>query len=153
LGRPFREAENQVGGDVLKGVLSESLWSESFGRDPGIVGRTIRLRGASYTVIGVMPGLCRYPDRTKVWVPLQARYAGYKDDWWKQRDVRIHTVLARLRPDASLEQARGDLRNVADALARIYPVTNGGMRVRLVPLREAEVGTLRPYLVLLAALG
>jgi putative ABC transport system permease protein len=149
LGRTFTEAENQVGGDVFKAVLSESLWSESFGRDPRVVGRTIRLRGATYTVIGVMPGFCRYPDRTEVWVPLQARYAGYKDDWWKQRDVRIHTVLGRLRPEASLEEARANLQNVADALGRIYPATNSGVRVSLVPLREAEIGTLRPYLVLL----
>jgi putative ABC transport system permease protein len=98
LGRTFTDDENRVGGDVLKAVLSHSLWQETFGGDPHILGRAIRLRGASYTVVGVMPQHFQYPDRTEVWVPLQARYAGYAEDWWKRRDMRIHSVLARLNP-------------------------------------------------------
>ena len=53
-----------------------------------IMGRVIRLRGASYTVIGVAPPGFRFPERSDIWVPLQARYAGYKAEFWKGRDFR-----------------------------------------------------------------
>jgi putative ABC transport system permease protein len=149
LGRTFTEEENRVGGDVLKAVLSHSLWQETFGADPQILGRTIRLRGASYSVIGVMPAGFQYPDRTEVWVPLQSRYAGYADDWWKHRDVRIHAVLGRLKPGMGAENAQADLQSVADGLARQFPTTNDGVQIRLTSLREMESGKLRPYVLLL----
>jgi hypothetical protein len=51
LGRDFSPAEDQPGGDVFKAVLSHSLWQALFGADPNAIGRTIRLRGASYEVV------------------------------------------------------------------------------------------------------
>jgi putative ABC transport system permease protein len=149
LGRTFRDEENQPGGDVFKAVLSHALWQETFGADPRILGRVIRLRGASYTVIGVLPAHVQYPDRTEVWVPLHARYAGYADEWWKRRDIRIHSVLARLKQGIGLAQGRSNLQSVADALGGLYPATNDGIQIRLTTLRDAEAGQLRPYLVLL----
>jgi putative ABC transport system permease protein len=148
FGRTFTEEENQSGGDVYKAVLSESLWQQTFGGDPHILGRTIQLRGATYTVVGVMPEFCRYPDRTDVWVPLQARYAGYKDQWWRRREIRIHNVLGRLKPRVSAAQGQANLQSVADGLGRIYPVTNDGVQIHITPLREVETGKLRPFLVL-----
>jgi len=149
LGRTFTEEENRAGGDVFKAVLSYALWQETFGGDLQILGRTIRLRGASYAIVGVMPPHFQYPDRTEIWVPLQARYAGYLDDWWKQRNTRIHAVLGRLKPGIGIEQARADLQSVADRLAAQFPTTNEGIQIRLTSLREMESGMLRPYVLLL----
>jgi putative ABC transport system permease protein len=143
LGRTFTEAENQFDGDVYEVVLGESHWHQTFGGDPHILGRTIQLLGASYTIIDVMPAFCRYPDQTDVWVPLQARYAGYKDQWWRRREIRIHSVLGRRRPQISISQAQSNLHNIADGLGRIYPPTNDGVQINVTPLREVETGKLR----------
>lgn len=149
LGRGFEPEEDQIGGDVLKAVLSYGLWQSSFGGARDAMGRTIQLRGATYTIIGVMPPGFRFPERSDIWVPLQARYAGYKADFWKARDFRVHTALARLRDGVSLEQGRAEIGALGAQLAKEFPKTNEGVQLRLTPLREAEVGNIRPYLFLL----
>jgi putative ABC transport system permease protein len=60
-------------------------------------------------------------------------------------------VLGRLRKGASVENAQADMNAVASRLAREFPTTNANVRIRLVSLRDSEVGSIRPYLVLLLA--
>ncbi|MBL8211847.1 MAG: ABC transporter permease [Bryobacterales bacterium] len=151
VGQLYRAQDDVLGGGVHKVVLSHAMWQDLFGASPHALGQTLRLRGQSYQVIGVMPPGFQYPDRTELWVPLMARYAGYADDFWKRRDMRLHAVLAKLKPGVSMEQAASDLGTVAQRLARQYPETNRGIETRLVNLREAETGQLRPYLFLVAA--
>ncbi|MBL0156238.1 MAG: ABC transporter permease [Bryobacterales bacterium] len=67
LGRTFTDAEDREGGDVRQLVLSHGLWQSYFGGDRRVLGKTVRLRGDTYTVIGVMPPGFRYPDRADVW--------------------------------------------------------------------------------------
>jgi predicted permease len=107
------------------------------------------LRGATYTIIGVMPPGFRFPERSDIWVPLQARYAGYKAEFWKGRDFRPHTAVARLKSGVTMAQAQGEMNTLAAQLEREFPATNQGMQLRLTPLRDAEVGNVRPYLWLL----
>jgi predicted permease len=149
IGRVFKPEEDIVGGDVLKAVLSHGMWQATFGGAPDVVGRVMRLRGASYTIIGVMPPGFRFPERSDIWVPLQARYAGYQAEFWKSRDFRPHTAVARLKPGVTLAQARGEMNAMASQLEREFPATNRGLQWRLTPLRDAEVGNVRPYLRLL----
>jgi putative ABC transport system permease protein len=151
VGRVFTPDEDRVGGPVNQVVLSFGLWQTRFGGRPDVLGQTIKLRGDSFTVIGVMPPGFRFPERTEVWVPLMSRYASYPTPWWKDRNVRIHSVLGRLRKEVTLENAQTDMSTVASQLARDFPDTNKTMGVRLVSLRDAEVGSIRPYLVLLLA--
>ena len=149
LGRSFQPAEDQIGGDVLKALLSYGLWQSSFGGARDVLGRTVQLRGATYTIVGVMPPGFRFPERSDIWVPLQARYAGYKADFWKARDFRPHTAIARIKDGVTLEQARAEIAALGAKLAIEFPNTNDGVQLRLRPLREAEVGNIRPYLLLL----
>jgi len=149
LGRGFQPEEDQIGGDVLKAVLSYGLWQTSFGGARDVLGRTVQLRGATYTIVGVMPPGFRFPERSDIWVPLQARYAGYKADFWKARDFRAHTALARIKDGVAPEQAQSEISALGAQLAREFPNTNEGVQLRLKPLREAEVGNIRPYLLLL----
>lgn len=106
LGRGFTAAEDQIGGDVLKAVLSYGLWQATFGGDGKVIGRTVTLRGATYEIVGVMPPGFRFPERSDIWVPLQARYAGYKAEFWKARDFRPHNAVARLKDSVTFDQAR-----------------------------------------------
>jgi putative ABC transport system permease protein len=69
----------------------------------------------------------------------------------KRRDARIYSVIARLKPGVSIQQAQADLVSIAEGLAREYPKDNQYVRPRVVPLRDAEVGNIRPYLLLLLA--
>ena len=149
IGRNFKPEEDIIGGDVLKAVLSYGLWQTTFGGDRNVVGRVIRLRGATYTIIGVAPPDFRFPERSDIWVPLQARYAGYKAEFWKGRDFRPHTAVARLKDGVTLAQAQSEMNMLAGRLEREFPTTNQGVELRLTPLRDAEVGNVRPYLLLL----
>jgi putative ABC transport system permease protein len=149
VGRGFKPEEDIVGGDVLKAVLSYGLWQTTFGGDRDVVGRVIRLRGATYTVIGVMPPGFGFPERSDIWVPLQARYAGYAGEFWKRRDFRMQTAIARLASGMTLAQAQSEMDTLAAQLEREFPATNQGLQLRLTPLRDAEVGNVRPYLWLL----
>jgi len=151
LGRGFAPEEDQFNGDVKKAVLSHALWSEMFHGDPGVVGKTIEARGDRYTVIGVMPPGFRFPKQTDLWIPLMARYAGYREPYWRKRDFRVHDVVARLRPGVTIRQAQAEAQATANALAQQFPETNRGTEVRLTPLRDSEVGRVAPYLGLLFA--
>jgi putative ABC transport system permease protein len=151
LGRVFTPAEDVIGGPVNQVVLSHALWESRFGRRPEVLGETIRLRGDTYTVVGVMPAGFRFPDRTDVWVPLMSRYASYPVPWWKDRNFRIHSVLGRLRAGVPIETAQAEMDTVAEGLARDFPTTNHDVAIRLVALRDAETGSIRPYLMMLVA--
>lgn len=150
LGRAFTAAEDVYGGDVKKAILSHGLWKRIYGGDPGVIGRTIVARGDQYSVIGVMPEGFGFPEKTDIWTPLMARYSGYRDNaFWKQRDGRLHAVIARLSAGSTIEQATAEMNAIAQELGRQYPNTNAGVDIRLTPLREAETGKIRPYLVML----
>jgi putative ABC transport system permease protein len=149
IGRVFKPEEDIVGGDTLKAVLSYGLWQTTFGGDRNVLGSVTRLRGATYTIVGVLPPGFRFPERSDIWVPLQARYAGYKAEFWKGRDFRPHTAVARLKSGVTMAQAQSEMDMLAGRLEREFPTTNQGMQLRLTPLRDAEVGNVRPYLWLL----
>src|SRR5262249_5688578 len=127
VGRQFTPEEDQPGGDVKKAVLSYGLWQSTFGADREIVGRAIKLRGDTYTVIGVMPPGFRFPEKSDLWVPIHSRYASFRSDWWKARDVRGHTVIARLKSGVTLEQAQTEMNAVAARLQQEFPNTNAGV--------------------------
>lgn len=151
LGRTFLEQEDQPGGDVHKALLGYDLWRSRYGGDPGIVGRRIRSAITDYTVIGVMPRGYGYPRRTALWVPVQSFLQHSNKDWIKLRGSRMYPAIGRLRPGVTLAQAQADLDAVSARLAREYPITNRDFRLGLQELRDAETGTVRPYLWLLFA--
>ena len=123
LGRPFTPEEDVPGGARVA-VLSEKLWRQSFGADPGILGRSLRLNGEAFTVVGVAPEGFR--DTLAglsigVWVPI-ATSAAPAD--LQQRGHRDLLVLGRLRPGAKIADAEAQLHTLATQLQRSYPDTN-----------------------------
>lgn len=148
LGRTFSESENEIGRDNVV-VLSHALWSRRFDADPSIVGRVIRLNGVPMTIVGVMKPDFRYPGREiELWVPLTVPAEEYL-----QRTAGSYSVIARLKPGITLDQARSDLHRVSASLARQYK-ENERIEVGLAPLRDDMVGGVRrPLFVLLGAVG
>jgi putative ABC transport system permease protein len=130
-------------------VISHGLWTRKFGRDPNIVGRTMTLDGApGYTIYGVMPPEFNFPSHSDLF-----RSSGISANplSYQRRDMRDRVVLARLRPEVSVQQARTIIDGLADRLAQEFPATNAGVRFRVTPILEMYTAQARPYVLLLFA--
>ncbi|MBZ5725376.1 MAG: ABC transporter permease [Acidobacteriia bacterium] len=134
---------------VPAAVLSHSLWERRFAGDPGAIGRSLRIDGREYAIRGVMPPDFRFPTReTAVWTTMPFDPARFS------RQAHFLGVVGRLKPGASLAQARAELQVVAAGMAREYPASNRGWGVTAVPLQEQVVATARTsLLVFLGAVG
>jgi predicted permease len=110
LGRQFREDEDRAGGQNVV-ILSDAIWKRRYASDGGVIGLTTMIDGQPYTVIGVMPPRFQFPEVAQIWIPLApTAYQALR----RQRNL---TVFARLKPGASMEQARTDLGGVTSQLA------------------------------------
>src|ERR671910_181602 len=141
-------------GDSAVAVLSHALWQRRFGGDPRVVGRTIRLTGPPYTVIGVMPRGFAFPSGAfQLWTSLGAAMTQAPGQA-ENRALRIFQAVGRLRPGIETAQAQAELSALASRLQRRHPDTNAGATFELVSLRERQVGEVRTaLLVALAAVG
>jgi putative ABC transport system permease protein len=144
-GRAFLPQEDAPGGERVV-ILSHALWQQSFGGDPQMVGRQIKVDGQPHTVVGIMPPGFRFPqDDIALWLP-------YALDPRSSRGDHFLRVLGRLGPSATLAQARAELETIAVRLEQASPDTNKGWRVFMLPLHEAiSEGMQRPLYVLLGA--
>jgi putative ABC transport system permease protein len=148
LGRTFHADEHVAGRDRVV-ILSHAFWRTRFGGDPSVVGRTITLDNESCVVVGVMPPHVDYPSRKQIWIP--------KVFGESERRARMQTyyqVIARLKPGATIEQARAELSDIADRLATALPRTNKDVGIVLDPVFTRVTGSVRPILLLiLGAVG
>jgi putative ABC transport system permease protein len=152
VGRALLPADDTPGQQQVV-VLSYGLWQRRFSADPQLVGKTLTLNGASYTVVGVLPPQFFFPIKeAELAIPL----APEADPWRGVRtSVNFLRALARLKPGVTREQAEADLTAVAQRLRQQYPVANARkLGVTLSPLHEEVVGNFRLALwVLLGAVG
>lgn len=147
LGRTFTNEET-LPGRFRVAVLSHSMWQNRFGSDPNVLGRTIQLNGAAYTIIGVMPAGFSYPNRAELWRPLPIDPA--------KLDPGPHylNVVGRLKPGVTLAQAQADMSTIATRLSQQYKEKNAGHGVKLESLTNVIVGDIGLALyVLLGAVG
>ena len=149
-GRTIAESD----GDSATVVLSHALWQRRFGGDPRVIGRTIRLTGLPYTVIGVMPRGFAFPSAVfQLWTSLGAAMTQAPGQA-QNRALRIFHAVGRLRPGVATARAQAELAALASRLQRLHPETNAGVSFELVSLRERQVGDIRTaLLVALAAVG
>jgi predicted permease len=130
LGRGFREDEDQVPGRNPVVVLGPDFWRHEFAGDPSVLGRTILLNGAKFTVIGVapdrFPGMLTFGD-PDFYMPLAMApvfTTNLQKNFFEDRDDRELSVKARLKPGATLEQARNELAVIAKNFESEYPQVN-----------------------------
>jgi putative ABC transport system permease protein len=146
LGRVFRTDEEVAGADRVV-ILSHALWRNRFGGSPGVVGSSVTLDGAPYTVVGVMPVSFRFPDRNaELWLPM----AFAPGDVLDTRGNYFLNVVGRLLPGLSLARARSDLDGIVARIAREDPEASV-RAVEVGSLHEEVVGDSRPALLLLLA--
>jgi putative ABC transport system permease protein len=131
-GRWFTVDEQRLGQHRVA-VLSNRLWRTRFGADSGIVGRQLTLNGFSYSIVGVASADLSVPSEPDLWVPQVV------DQTTARRGNRYLTVLGRLRPGFTRDQAQAELAAIADGLAREFPDSNRDFRVGVVPFAESLV--------------
>ena len=150
LGRLF-VAGSDLGKAVPEVVLSYALWQRRFEGNPGLLGKSVKLDGEPYTVVGVMPPHFKFmrfwATNAEFCVPI-----GLDKERAYDRSGASLRVLARLRPHVTLAQARTEMAAVTARLEREYPGSNGDVVVT--PLREQVVGKIEtPLLLLFGAVG
>jgi predicted permease len=169
LGRTFRPEEDRTPGTHPVVILSHGSWQRRLGGDPDVVGKTLKLSGLDYTVVGVapsdftgsVPGL-----QPEFWVPTmmveQLSVTGVQGrsgtstgpTRFERRGSRWLFVKGRLAPDRTIEEARAQVETLMARLEMEYPDTNEKVKAALLPARDVRIhpmvdGILTPAAALL----
>jgi predicted permease len=160
-GRLF-EPDEDLPGQPSTAILSYATWTRRYGRDPSMLGRTIRLNDQPFQIVGVLGPRFSLPrevlptlgvaDDGDVFLPLPLPAAARTD-----RGHEDYNVLGNLRPGVTLGAARAEMDGLTAGLRRDYPDVyppNGGLTFTVVPLLDQVVGdTRRPLWILFGAVG
>ncbi len=141
VGRTFLPNEDRPGSPRLV-VQGYSLWMDRYGSNPDIVGQSIVLNGLSTTVIGVMPAHFLPRGDQQLWTNLVIKPPSRRGPYYL-------TGEARLKPGATIAQARAELATLARRIEAQNPLSNSHMAFQVTPLEEAIVGNVRPALLVL----
>src|SRR6202050_4827796 len=128
LGRTFLPDDDHPGAAPVV-ILGGGFWKSKFGSSLEIVGKSIILNGTSYTIVGVIPaGFTFYGNDRDVYTPI----GQWDDPSFRDRriDMSAHAV-GRLKPDATLPQAKADMDAVAQNLAAAYPEADKDVAIAL----------------------
>ena len=143
LGRNFSAAEDQHGGPRVV-IVGYDFWQRNLGGREDVLGNTIKLDDASYTIVGVMPKTFRHPYRAEIWLPIALDFAATG-----QRNHYMYGA-ARLRPGITIAQADAAVRRMCAAINQAAPDPGNAPRGYLIPLRDSFIMDLRPKLLIIA---
>ena len=149
IGRTFLPEEEQRGKDQ-EIILSLRLWERRFASDPNVLGRTVKVYGKAYTVVGVMAKGFDYPKPAEAWVPLSFDVKSRA-----VRDQRQLWVLARLKQGVTFTQASAEMHTITARQAQAFPDVYNGWNLHAMPLSAFATGDLtRQFMfLLLGAVG
>jgi putative ABC transport system permease protein len=149
MGRVFLPEEEQQGKEQ-EIILSYGLWERRFASDSKILGKTVKVDGKSYTVVGVMDKGFNFPQPAEAWMPMALDLKQQS-----QRDARFVWVLGRLKPGVTVAQAAAEMSTITQRQANTYPDDYKGWQLRVMPIREYATSDLtRQYtLLLMGAVG
>ena len=131
-GRGFLAEEGTPGRDRVA-VISHALWTRKYASDPRLIGRTIRLDGEPYTVVGIAPPRFDFPMGAEVWAALSFTPEQLQNRW------RTYRVVGRLRDGRTAADLQAELATIARRQAEAFPDTNRGWTVNVMPLAKAVV--------------
>ncbi|MDB6127065.1 MAG: macB 17, partial [Verrucomicrobia bacterium] len=117
LGRDFLPEDDQPG--VAKNIiLSDAVWKRDFGGSASVIGQAVRVNGRAGTVIGVMPPKFSFPGNEQLWLPVNTEFpAKPRSD----RNINSVSIIGRLKPNVSIEQANAEMMTLAQRFAKAYP--------------------------------
>ncbi len=143
-GRFFVASEDVPGNDTAV-VITDGLWRRKFGAREDIVGQPVRIDRRTLTIVGVTPAGFTHPylgdntDPIEIWTTIAVDAATDS----APRNGRAYTGIARLKPDVTVEQASARVSAVAKRLGQVYPDTNVGRKMSVVPLHARITGNVR----------
>src|SRR4030095_10632607 len=154
LGRVFTRDEDKPGAASVI-VISYSLWQRRYGADPNIIGREVDLGGKT-TVIGVLPAGFEFPisdENQDYWEPIMSA-AFLTQQARESRDDRFLTVVGRMKPGVTVEQAKADLDLLSRQIEQQFPKSNTNIVFNAVSMHEDITRDYRPaLLVMFGAVG
>jgi predicted permease len=149
LGRDFSPQEDERGGAHAV-IISDRLWRTRFSRSSQVLGDSVTLDGMDYAVVGVLPPEFRFWTAADVYTPLGQGDPMILD----ARGSHGIGAIARLEPNATISQARGEMSTIQNRLDELYPDANRDLGTDVMPLKQEMVGDLRgTLLMLLGAVG
>lgn len=161
LGRLLRESDG-LGATNAVVVLTDGFWRSFYGGDADVLGKTLRLNGVSYEVVGVMEPGVKLPDeleaqgvaRIDIWVPLKL------DPAERPQNSHVFNAITRLDPGATLAGAQTELAQLTTRLPDVLPeaytrnfMTKTGFTTRVTPLRDDIMGGMDRVLWILFGAG
>ncbi|KAA6457575.1 ABC transporter permease [Acidobacteria bacterium AB60] len=156
LGRLFVGADDAKDASPVL-VLTYAYWMKEFGGDRNIVGRVFQMNDRTHTVIGVLPPLPDYPDGNQVYMPVSSCPFRMSPEMTQDRDMRMVSGYARLKPGVTLEQASADVNTIRARMIAAYPKSYAGwtgFAATVTTVKEELTHAARPtFLALLAASG
>jgi len=154
-GRTFLPEEDRTPDTHRVALVGHGLWQRRFGGSPALVGQTIQLNGADYTVVGIMPEDFRgVSDRAEVWLPMMMNSSVRDGGQLKERDQRWLSTVARLKPGVTLAQAQAEMDAISRRLEQAYPDSNRSRGARVTMLYDQFFGGVQLTLwILLGAVG
>ena len=149
LGRWFQPADESPGANKVV-MLNHGLWQQRYGGERNIIGRELLLNSEKFTVIGVMPAGFQFMNsNVRLWVPI-----ALTPQELANRGAHYLNVLARMKPDVTVDEANADIKTIQQRIARDHPNEAGRLTAYVIPLRQELTGDVRkPLLVLLGAVG
>jgi len=149
IGRAFTEEEGEEGRDQ-EVILSYGLWQELYGGDKGVLGRSLRISGSPYTVVGVMPRNFSFIEpEVRLWLPLafsaEEKTVHHNNNWY---------YIGRLKPGATLQQAQAQVNALNNENLERFPefkelLINAGFRTTAKPLQDMLTAGVKGTLYLL----
>ncbi len=135
LGRAFTSEEDRPGRERVV-ILSHGLWQRRFGGAQDIVGQSVTLDDKPCAIVGVMPKDFGFPtDSIDLWMPAGLDAERGLDGM----TGRILQVMARLKSQRAIEQARAEMSVITQRMAQENPGFNADLGANIVPLREVVV--------------
>jgi len=142
IGRTYTLEEDRAGGPKVV-VISNGLWRNRYGGDPGLVGKSILLGNEAYTVVGVLGRGFTTDPPADVWIPVQA-------DPNSTDQAHYLSSAARLKPGVTIEQAKNSMKLAAEEFRQKFPgKLDAKESATVAPLRDTVVGDVRTALLIL----
>lgn len=157
LGRTFRPDDDQPSSPHVL-VLSHALWTQYYGADPGIVGRSVVVReegpAVPFEIVGVMPAAFFFPRGAQYWTPAAPRLAGMARQrgepvelWFDQ--LGLFYGIGRLNPVATAGSARAETVPFLNGIAQEHAIDLTGVQIVMTPLLDHIFGPARHALLVL----
>jgi predicted permease len=144
------DTEDDRPGAARVAVVSNRLWQRLLGGGAWVTGRSLRLDGEEYAIVGVMPSGFEFPTfwqtGVDIWAPLQ-----WTPEQAADRDGASLRVFGLLAADATADQALAEVQSISESLRKAFPESHADRGAVLVGLRDETVRAVRPVLLALAA--